>query len=321
MILTFLLFILGFVLLVKGGDFFVDSSTQIARRFNIPELIIGATVVSIGTTLPEVTVSTQAALKGLGEIAYGNALGSIICNTCLIAALIIIIKPISVNRNSLFTPSLFFLVAALFYTFISIFSGYFSRAVGFTLVLIFIIYIGFTIYLEKKESTQVKEEVKKEKSSSFIKEIFYFVLGVICIYIGANLLINNGTEIAVFFGVPNSVIALTLVALGTSLPELVTAITALVKGYEDVSVGNIIGANLFNLVLVIGLSSFISPYRIPEPNYLFGLNLSLVFDLPVMLISMAILIIPTLIRGKFSRIQGIILFIIYIAFCTIQYLI
>ena len=318
MMIPVLLFIVGLVCLIKGGDWFVDGSTGIARKFHLPELLIGATVVSIGTTLPEVMVSTTSALTGHSEIAYGNAIGSIICNTALIAAITITAKPGPVDKKTLRTPVIFFFVTAAFYAAVAYLTGYFSRWVGVILLAVFVVYMVTTV-LQMKNNPPEEEEGEEEKENSFGKNIVLLIIGAALIAVGADLLVDNGTLIAQALGVPESVIALTFVALGTSLPELVTAITSLMKGHGALSLGNVIGANLFNLVLVNGVSVTLAPFHVPQSSMLFGHNASLVLEIPVMFIVMLLMTVPALIRGKLSRIQGIVLLLMYAGFCTIQF--
>ena len=317
MLVPVLLFILGLVLLIKCGDWFVDGATGIARRFHVPELLIGATVVSIGTTLPEVMVSTTSALEGHGEIAYGNAIGSVICNTALIAALTIAVRPGKADPKSLKTPVIFFFAAAVFYAVTAYFIGDFTRIFGLLMLLIFVIYMITTVRQMKNSPEEAPAE--EGESMDLKKALLLLVVGAALIAEGANLLVDNGTLIAQMLGVPESVIALTFVALGTSLPELVTAITSLVKGHSALSLGNVIGANLFNLVLVCGVSISLAPFQLPSSAMLFGHNASLVLDLPVMFLVMLLLTVPALARGKLSRLQGILLLLIYAAYCTIQF--
>ena len=320
MVIPVLLFLVGLLCLIKGGDWFVDGATGIARKFHLPELLIGATVVSIGTTLPEVMVSTTSALTGHGEIAYGNAIGSVICNTALIAALTVAIRPGVIDKKTLRTQVLFFFTESLIYAGVAYFTGYFSRPVGVVLLLIFVVYMIVTVKQMKSNPEQAAEvEAAEENGNSIGKNIGLLVIGAVLIAVGANLLVDNGTLIAQALGVPESVIALTFVALGTSLPELVTAITSLAKGHGALSLGNVIGANLFNLVLVSGVSVTLAPFAIPSESMLFGHPASLVLDIPVMFVVMLLLTFPALIRGKLSRVQGILLLAIYAAFCVIQF--
>lgn len=323
MIQAVLLFILGLIFLIKGGDWFVDGATGIAKKFHIPDILIGATVVSIGTTLPEVMVSSSAALRNQGAMAYGNAIGSIICNTALIAALTIAVKPGNVEKKTLKTPVIFFFSAATLYAVVAYLLGFFSRWTGILLLFIFVIYMGILIRQAKqsmKAGNTESDEVSDEKERSTIMNIVLLIVGAALIAVGANLLVENGTIIAEALGVPQTVIALTFVALGTSLPELVTAITSLAKGHGALSLGNVIGANLFNLVLVAGVSITLNPFKVPADKMLGAYNASLVVDIPIMLSAMLILTIPPLIKGKLMRWQGVVLLVTYFSFCVYQFM-
>ena len=313
MFINVLLFALGFALLIKGGDWFVDAASSIAHRFNMSELLIGATVVSIGTTLPEVMVSAQGAMVGSGSIAFGNAVGSIICNTSLIAAITLIAKPSSIDRKTLVVPSVAFFIAAAFYAFNAYAFGAFSRTVGVVLLAMFLAYMVFTVLHMRKDSGAPAEDAP-EPEHSFAHDVFMLVLGAIVIAIGARLLVGNAQVIATALGVPESVIALTLVALGTSLPELVTAITSLLKGLSALSLGNIIGANLFNLVLVSGTAMTISPFDLSSAS-----ATSLSVDIPLMLFVMLVMTVPALVSGKLRRWQGIVLLSAYALYCGFQF--
>ena len=313
MLVPILLFIVGLVLLIKGGDWFVDGATGLAHRFHVPEILIGATVVSIGTTLPEVMVSATSAVSGHGEIAYGNAIGSVICNTALIAALTIAIRPSEADRKSLRTPVIFFFVAAAFYAAIAYTSGAFTRLAGIVLLAMFVLYMVLTVRQSFRDTVRAGgADEAIDGTPSMGKDILLLVVGAAFIAVGANLLVNNGTLIAQGLGVPESVIALTFVALGTSLPELV-------KGHSALSLGNIVGANLFNLVLVSGLSTTLSPFQVPQEKTIAGYNASLVVDIPLMLLVMLLLTVPALTRGKLSRWQGIVLLVLYAGFCAFQF--
>lgn len=382
-----ILFVFGLLLLIKGGDWFVDSATGVAHRFHVPEIIIGATIVSIGTTLPEVMVSAQSAALGQGEIAYGNAIGSIICNTALIAAITIAIRPPHIERKTFVLPVIFFFIAAAIYVIVA-YAFDFSRPVGIVLLAVFVIYMAITIFNAVKASKKERELIAQTQISasaepdegkslvSFIRDVtlvagilVYFIVsffhslaamiiaivviaayvalsitdrfvksgevnfrkfelirqiavlivGAAVIALGARLLVDNGTIMAENMGVPQSVIGLTFVAIGTSLPELVTAITSLVKKHGSLSLGNIIGANLFNLVLVSGVSMTIAPFEVPATKMIGSLPASLVIDIPVMLAVMLFLTLPAIIRGKLSRWQGITLLVIYTAFFVTQF--
>ena len=317
MLIPVLLFIVGLLFLIKGGDWFVDGASALARRFHLPELLIGATVVSIGTTLPEVMVSTMSALSGHGEIAYGNAIGSVICNAALIAAITIAVRPGKVDPKTLKTPVAFFFAAAAIYCIAAYVFGKFTRVMGVIMLAMFVAYMIVNVLQMKNAPAEVHEEAEEEMSLP--KTLGLLVVGAVLIAVGANLLVDNGTLIAQALGVPESVIALTFVALGTSLPELITAITSLMKGHSDLSLGNVIGANVFNLVLVSGVSVTLAPFSIPQNSTIAGMNASLVMDIPVMFAVMLLLTLPALIKGKLSRPQGIALLCIYAAFCAVQF--
>ncbi|MCR5088376.1 MAG: calcium/sodium antiporter [Oscillospiraceae bacterium] len=318
MLVPVLLFALGLVLLIKGGDFFVDGAVGIARRFHLPELLIGATVVSIGTTLPEVMVSSQAALQGSGGISYGNAIGSVICNTSLIAALTVAIHPSPVEKKNLRIPVAAFFIAALLYALVAYTSGQFRRWQGICFLCFFVFYLLLTVLEMRKQPVSAPEEAEGADSPLW-KDFCLLLVGAAAIAFGADLLVDNGTLIAAALGVPESVIGLTMVALGTSLPELITAITSLIKGHSSLSLGNIIGANLFNIILVSGTAITIRPFSIPAERTLFGVNSSLVVDLPMMFVVMSLLCLPALIRGKLSRWQGILLLCLYLSFTVFQF--
>ena len=325
MIIPGILFLLGLLCLIKGGDWFVDGASALARRFHLPELLIGATVVSIGTTLPEVMVSTISAVSGHGEISYGNAIGSVICNAALIAAITVAVRPGKVDPKTLRVPVAFFFAAAAIYCVAAYGMGRFTRPMGLLMLGMFVAYMAANVWQMKNAPAEPEHEEElmslghEEEPMGIGKIVLLLVVGAALIALGANLLVDNGTIIAQAMGVPESVIALTFVALGTSLPELVTAITSLMKGHSDLSLGNVVGANVFNLVLVSGMSVTLAPFEIPQSATLFGINSSLVLELPVMLLVMVLLTIPALVRGKLSRVQGVALLCIYAAFCAVQF--
>ena len=317
----------GLILLIKGGDWFVDAASSIAKRFHLPELLIGATVVSIGTTLPEVMTSAMGAASGSGEIAYGNAIGSIICNTALIAAITIAIKPGKADKKTLIFPVSCFFGVAVFYALNAYVGGGFARWSGIVLLCAFVAYMIINVLNMKKNPVEDSDEAitecevaeSSESNAAFIKDVIMLIAGAAVIAVGAYLLVESATTIAHQLHVPESVIGLTVVAIGTSLPELVTAITSLMKGHGALSLGNIIGANIFNLVLVSGVAITISPFNVPENSILFGQNASFILDIPVMFAVMAIMTLPALFKGKLARWQGISLLCIYAAFMVMQF--
>ena len=321
MLIPVFLFVVGLVVLIKGGDWFVDGATGIARRFHLPDIIVGATVVSIGTTLPEVMVSATGALSGQGAMAYGNAIGSIICNTALIAAISVAANPGPVSTRSMKMPVVFFFGAAAVYCVAAYLLGEFTRPLGLLLLAVFVVYIVLTVRQGLKNPEATGQEEDGGKPKKLWQELLFLVAGAALIAWGADLLVDNGTVIAQKLGVPETVIALTFVALGTSLPELVTTITALRKGHASLGIGNVIGANIFNLVLVSGISVTLAPFEVPVGKLLFGHNASLVLDIPLMVGVMLLLTVPAMLKKKLSRWQGILLLCIYAAFCVVQFVV
>lgn len=323
-VLSVFLFIAGLVLLYFGGDWFVKGSAAVAYRFQLPELLVGSTIVSVGTTLPEVVVSCQAAFRGSAGIAYGNAIGSVICNTALIAGLFIVLQPAKEDRKNILLPSAFFFAAALIYSTAAWSNGSFERWVGILLLLIFAVYMTVTISYMKKHPRMPGRREAKENIGEMPKEPWkmaaYMFFGAAAIAIGSTLIVDNGTLIARALGVPESVIGLTMVALGTSLPELITALHSYRMGRSRLAIGNIIGANLLNIVLVSGMAITISPFAVPAEKTIGGIYSSLIIDIPLMLVVMAVLCIPALIKGELRRWQGVLLLCLFVAFNVFQYL-
>ena len=320
-----LLFAVGLLLLIKAGDWFVDGATGLARRFHIPDILIGATVVSIGTPLPEVMVSATSAVSGHGELAYGNAIGSIICNTALIAAITIAVKPGQVDRGTMKTPVLFYFIAAVYYAATAYLKGHFTRADGILLLMIFAIYMTLAV-MQAIRDQQLQEKLSEgadphdirevELEDTFLplwKDLLLLVVGAALIAVGANLLVDNGTILARVMGVPESVIALTFIALGTSLPELVTTIISIRKKQASLSVGNIIGANILDLTLIMPLCALLQGR--PQPIERQGMLL----DIPACLIISAAVMIPALACGRFKRWMGILAGALYIAYLVIMF--
>ncbi len=315
------LFVAGVLLLIKGGDWFVDAAVGIAKKFRVPEIIIGATVVSIGTTLPEVMVSVTAALNDNGAVAYGNAIGSIICNTALIAALTIAIRPAPVNRKAMVTPVIFFFASAAIYVTAAYFFGTFDRWLGIVMLVVFGIYMTMTIRKGFKNPEEAHTADEGESGGSLLKNVIVLAISAGLIAVGADMLEGSSVSLATMAGIPTEVVGVTIVALCTSLPELVTAVTALLKGHGALSLGNIIGANIFNLVLVSGAAVTLSPFAIPEGSKLFGFNTSQLIEIPLMVAVMALMTLPTLKKGQLKRWQGVSLLCVYAAFVALQVLI
>ena len=303
--MIYFLFGLGLVLLVAGSNFFVDSAVRIAKRAHISELVIGMTLVSIGTTLPEVMVSTTASVLGHNEMALGNALGSIICNTAFIAGLSQTIRPGKVNVKDMRNSCIWFFASLLFVLLIGLIAGEIPRWAGAVLAVLFCLYSWFSVRSGSTEEETANGEGEGKKMPLWA-DILLLIGGAALLFVGARLLVDKGSEIARKLNVPEKVISLSLIALGTSLPELVTTITSLVKGHAALGLGNVIGANILNIVLVCGLSALIKPVPM--------VGTSLAIDIPVALGVMAILTIPTLFQKRVLRYQGILLLCVYIGY-------
>ena len=305
----FVLFFIGFVVIIKGSDIFIDSAIWFARITKIPDLIIGATLVSLGTTLPELMVSAGAAMQGNTEIAIGNALGSIICNTGLILAIIIIIsRPKFTDKKEFQQNGILLMLLLMLIAFVSFVYGEISRFTGAILLGILIWYLYKNIKNSIYNNKTVHNKIKGEKNIStkiITLNLLMFCIGLALTILGAKLLITNGEKIAIFLGVSDVIIGLTLTAFGTSLPELMASITALRKKVYDISLGNILGANILNIILVIAVSSTILPIPI-------GSNI-LYLHLPFVLLIVSITLLFSFIcKNTFYRRCGFIMVIAYI---------
>lgn len=302
---------LGLVLICIGGDRLVDAAVAIARKMMIPQIVVGATIVSLGTTLPEILVSTTAAFNGSAAIAAGNAFGSIICNTALIAGLSQTIRPAKkVGASSLAWRSFFFFLVAGTMEVYGLIKGNYDRPVGILLLAAFVLYACLNVRLSSDDDSEEETEGGEDVSIPI-----QFLLLAICaalLYMGANLLVDNGILIAQTLGVPERVIAVTFIALGTSLPELVTSLMSLIKGYGNVGLGNVIGANILNILLVIGIPAVVEGIPL-ERQTVMG-------DIPLAIAVMAVLLVPILVRKKSSRLQGLILLGIYILYSVVSFL-
>ncbi len=320
--LTILLFIVGIILIVKGGDFFVDAASWIAEVSGIPKLIIGATIVSVATTLPELLVSILAAVKGQVDMAAGNAIGSVTANTGLIMALSLIFMPAVIKRKEFIGKSVF-LISATALTMISGFLGGVNIWFSIALLLIFAGFLAENIFLAKKGEVPVPLDAEKGESvensaktvqkdaRTIILNILKFVFGVAGIVFGADFLVDSATDIALWLGVSERIIGVTIVAIGTSLPELVTTLTAIIKKQSDLSVGNILGANILDVTLIMPLCSIISKKTL-EVSEAFK-----IIDTPACLLVGLIAVVPMLISSKFKRWQGVTLLSVYIAYLVI----
>ncbi len=306
-----LIFCLGVALLVKGGDVFVNAASWIARASGIPTFIVGATIVSVATTLPELLVSLIASSAGKTEMAIGNAVGSVIANTALILSIAMIFMVIVIKRSE-YIKQITLLTASAAILLFACRGGYLSTWGSVALLTIFVVFLIINVSNAKKQrSTEARPQITKNE---LIKNIIGFALGAAGIVAGSQLLVNSGSDIALFFGVPERIIAVTLVAVGTSLPELVTTVTAIVKKESALSVGNLIGANLIDLSLILPLCSVVSGQRLPVSMQ------SYAFDIPICLAFTAFAFLPLLFREKAAKIQGVIMLLCYAAYLGVTVL-
>lgn len=257
--LPIFLFVVGVILVVKGGDFFVDAASWIAERSGIPKIIIGATIVSLATTMPELLVSVMAAVEGKVDMSIGNAVGSVTANIGLIMAMSIICMPGVIRRKNYIVKSILMIVAAAVIAVCGI-TGAVSLPISVILMIVFAVFMYENIR-EVRNNIAIKKSENEEKIQTsrkiLIINISKFIVGALFIVVGSQLLVNNGSTLARLAGVPERVIGVTLIAVGTSLPELITTITAIIKKQSSLSIGNILGANIIDLTLIMPLSSLI----------------------------------------------------------------
>lgn len=306
----FALLAAGLLLIIKGGDIFVDASIRIAERTRIPRIILGATLVSLATTLPEMLVSLLACLQGKIDMSAGNAVGSATANVGLILAISILAAPQKVHYRD-FAPKgilLLFSAALLFAA-----TRRASLSILQSVLLLFLpaAFLYQNIKSARCHSTADADAELSANASSLPFLIFLFLAGAAGIAVGAQLLVDNGSALAALAGVPDGVIGATLIAIGTSLPELVTMITALRRGESALSVGNILGANIIDLTLILPLCSLISRRALPLSSR------NAFLDIPFGLMLTCIAIVPTLLSGRFRRVQGVILLTVYAAYAAL----
>ena len=317
LVLTIALFALGVLLIVKGGDWFVDAATWMAAASGLPQFLIGATVVSMATTLPEVIVSTMAAAEGSTDMAIGNAIGSVTANTGLIMAISLVFMPIAI-RQSQFAVKGILMVLSTLVLWLLCRDGVLRLPESLLVLALFALFIAENIRsakeLSAEEPAEASAAVDKSRKALF-KNLALFVLGAACLVVGSNLLVDNGTILAQLLGVSERIIAVTMVAIGTSLPELVTAITAIVKKQSSMSVGNILGANIIDITIILPLCALISGGDLTIAAQ--SVRQTVYLDMPVCVLVTAIAVIPTIFRKRFSKWQGVLLLALYIAYVLV----
>ncbi len=253
------LLVIGFVMLIKGADWFVEGASKIADKLGIPQLVIGLTIVAMGTSAPETAVSISAALKGSADIAVGNVVGSNIMNILVILGITSIIIPLSVQKSTVKYEIPFMIIITVIFAVLGLTDNEIFRGDGLILLGLFIIYLAYLFRMAKKGQAVTEEVEEDGKQDSVLKMIVLIVIGVVLIVLGSNVSVDAAKTLATIFGMDEKLIGLTIVALGTSLPELVTSVTAGLKGKADIAIGNIVGSNIFNILFVIGVSAMITP--------------------------------------------------------------
>ena len=309
--LDFFLIVLGFFLLIKGADFLVDGASDIAKRFHIPEIVIGLTIVSIGTSMPELVVSLTSALQGHSDIAIGNVVGSNLANMFLILGICSIIKPLGFQKQTkLIENPITVFVTIIFFIFCT--NGYYennniiTRAEGAILLLMCILYIIYNIVMARRSEKQIFEN---SKSINILKSVIYVILGIIALKFGGDYVVDGCVSIAEKLKISDDLISLTIIAISTSLPELITSITATKKGETDMAIGNVLGSQIFNILLIIGASALFCPI-----NYTVGYNKYIII---LILGSMMLSLFPFIGQvNKMEKKEGIIFVMIYFLYIS-----
>lgn len=302
MLINIILLILGFVLLVHGADAFVDGSVAVARRWYIPEIVIGLTIVAMGTSAPEAAVSIASAFRGADGVAIGNVLGSNIANIFLILGLTATISALPVGKNTVRYEIPFVGVITLLLMWLGWQYGMISH---FGALLLCALFVAFIVYLFFVSNGKKNDDMPVEKQMSITKMIIYIIGGIVALVVGSNLTVNSAVAIAQALNVSDRIIGLTIVAFGTSLPELVTCVIAATKGETDIAIGNIVGSNIFNILFVLGIAGLI--HTIP-------FSTAFMADGAVAMLAVVLLFAATARTGKLSRFMGVMFVLLYILY-------
>ena len=299
-LIQLLLLMVGFSLLMKGADWFVEGASKIADKFGIPQLVIGLTMVAIGTSLPEAAVSITAALKGSAEITIGNVLGSNIMNILVILGLTSVICPVPVQKSTVKYELPFVILVTMVLAVLGLMDNTVSRSEGVILWVFMGIYLVYLLQMAKKGTESETEE--EEQKSPVWKMLLLVVVGAVMIVFGSDVTVDAATELAIIFGMSERLIGLTIVAFGTSLPKLVASSTAAMKGKADIAMGNIVGSNIFNILFVVGTTAVITPV-------VYGENF--VVDSIVAVSAVVLLLLCVLRKQKLTRLGGAVMLLGY----------
>lgn len=304
-IVAFCMLIVGFVMLIKGADFFVDGASSVAKKLHVPGLIIGLTIVAMGTSLPECAVSIAASISNNNTLAVSNVTGSNIFNLMMVCGLCAIIRPLPVERKTLKKEFPFSVVCAALLLGLGIWGMELGRVDGIVFCAIFVAFIIYMIVSAKKAKESFDGDEEEKKVLSNLACVAYIIGGACVIAIGGEWVVENAVIIATACGISQTVIGLTIVALGTSLPELVTSMVAAKKGESDMALGNVIGSNIFNILLVLGVASAISPIQFLTEN---------IIDIVVLLVMSLVVWIFAWSKKSIGRIEGIVMVALYAAY-------
>ncbi|WP_352417632.1 calcium/sodium antiporter, partial [Clostridium tertium] len=308
--MSYLILIIGFILLIKGADIFVDGAAKIAKKFGIPSIIVGLTIVSLGTSAPELSVSLIASFEGNNGITIGNVLGSNIFNTLMVLGVTAIIMPIVIKKNSVIKDYIINIVVSIVLLVLTFGRVLLNKEAALTRIsgiILLILCIIYTLYLIKSAKSRKEEDSEEEEDIKILSCIIKIILGIIGIIAGGNLVVSSASDIAYSFGLSDKLVGLTIVAVGTSLPELVTTMIASIKGENDIAIGNVLGSNIFNILLILGVSSSINAIPISS---------SLLIDI-LFLIVISIILGIFMFKGKkdklkLDKLEGLILVLLYI---------
>ncbi|TXC89339.1 calcium/sodium antiporter [Metabacillus litoralis] len=313
--MSYILLLVGLALLIKGADYFVEGASSIARSLNVSPLLIGLTIVAFGTSSPEATVSIIAALEGNAGVALGNVVGSNIFNITLVVGITALLNPLKVESETIrkeipytLLASTVLLVLISDITLQSLNANFITRSDGFILLLFFAIFLYYIFEVARHSRDKVKEENEDfPKSSSKVKNILFTIGGLAAIIFGGDIVVDNATTIAFSFGMSETLVGLTIVAIGTSLPELITSITAAIKKESEIALGNIVGSNIFNILFVLGAASVVSPLAVDSKIFI---------DVLLMMIITVVLLVFSRTGFRIGKREGVFLIISYVVYMT-----
>lgn len=304
-LLQLLLLILGFALLIKGADWFVEGASKIADKFHIPQIVIGLTIVAFGTSAPEAAISISAAFKGNADLSISNVVGSNILNVLLILGITSLVLPLFIQKSTLKYELPFVIIVTALLPFLGMRGKQLSFIDGIVLWIFFLLFFFYLCKLAQKGQATTESVTHVNKTDKLFTLIIITVLGIVCIVIGSDIAVDSATKLAKTFGLSERFIGLTIVAFGTSLPELITSVTAALKKNADIAIGNVIGSNIFNILFVLGTSALITPISFSS-NFL--------FDCIIAIGAVILLLICVLKKQKLGRISGSIMLVSYLIY-------